>query len=165
MVYLGSEHLTLIVIASFKIQCTVLLLRLKYIHSYLLRILWGNVALSTAQSRVCPPPQASDHRKKQLMATIKCVWGWNGYGESKLWRKVDLRKVDLQKCFASTVTNRLFCPLHSSLIHECIRAVTLLWAGFNVLVQSVTAEGSHRSLLLGVFILTMAHREAHKTSN
>lgn len=52
MVYLGSEHLTLIVIASFKIQCTVLLLRFKYIHSYLLRILWGNVALSTAQSRV-----------------------------------------------------------------------------------------------------------------
>ena len=72
-----------------------------------------------------------------------------------------------RKCFASSMTNRLFCPLPSSLIHECVRAhtVTLLWAGFNVLVQGVTAGGSHRKLLLGVFILTMAHREAHKTSN
>lgn len=29
----------------------------------------------------------------------------------------------------------------------------------------LTAEGSHRCLLLGVFILTAVHGEAHKTSN
>lgn len=80
----------------------------------------------------------------------KTVWSAHPMG------KTGSKKSRSIKCFASTVTNQLFCPLASSLIHECVRAhaVILLWAGFNVLVQSGTAEGSHRSLLRGVFILT-----------
>lgn len=80
----------------------------------------------------------------------KTVWSAHPMG------KTGSKKSRSIKCFASTVTNQLFCPLASSLIHECVRAhaVILPRAGFNVLVQSGTAEGSHRSLLLGVFILT-----------
>lgn len=86
----------------------------------------------------------------QMHLRQKTVWSAHPMG------KTGSKKSRSIKCFASTVTNQLFCPLASSLIHECVRAhaVILLWAGFNVLVQSGTAEGSHRSLLRGVFILT-----------
>lgn len=48
----------------------------------------------------------------------------------------------------------------ASSISAGARAGTLPQAVFNVSAQSVTAEGSHKSLELPVFILTMAEREA-----
>lgn len=48
----------------------------------------------------------------------------------------------------------------ASSISAGARAGTLPQAVFNVSAESVTAEGSHKSLELPVFILTMAEREA-----
>lgn len=83
--------------------------------------------------------------------------------DTALEKNVDLTETSSKKKnFASTVTNQLFCPLSSSLIHERHKgnAVILLWAGFNILVQSGNAERPQSGLLARSFILTMPH---HKT--
>lgn len=99
------------------------------------------------------------------MYILKCTQGLKIYEETALKRNVDLRKVSSkkQKILLQLWQNNYFVHYPQVWSMRGIRAyaLILLWAGFNVLVQSGSAEGSQRSLFPRVFILTMTHHKTH----